>query len=143
VLTSGIEPILRTAASISAPARCGAAQVEHHGHRVTAVAVKTIVISRPSSASPSVLPSPYAYPRGAYRIEEMYGIHFLTSRTSDHPVETMKSGPRFTDAVADAKSQFAGVKIRNQNVIDFMIRDNGGYEVTRWYAEAAHLSDRL
>jgi hypothetical protein len=47
-------------------------------------------------------------------------------------------GPRFTDAVADAKSQFAGVKIRNQSVIGYMIRDNGGYEVTRWYAETPH-----
>jgi hypothetical protein len=63
------------------------------------------------------------------------GIHFLTSRTSDHSVETLTSGPRFTDAVADAKSQCAGVKIRNQSVIGYMIRDNGGYEVTRWYAE--------
>src|SRR5271154_4567418 len=75
-------------------------------------------------------------PRGANWMEEMYGIHFLTSRTSDHPVETMKSGPRFTDAVVDAKSQFADVKIRNQSVIGYMIRDNGGNEVTRWYSEA-------
>jgi len=76
-------------------------------------------------------------------MEAMYGIHFLTSRASDHPVEMMKSGPRFTDAVADAKSQFPSVKIRNQSVIGYMIRDNGGNEVTRWYAEAAHLFDQL
>jgi hypothetical protein len=65
----------------------------------------------------------------------MYDIDYVVSRTNDIPVQVRTSAaPRLEGVVASARSQFLGsVKLFRGDVIGFIIRDDRGAAVYRWY----------